>query len=225
MPISHEHKCIFFHIPKCAGSSIESRLGVGEDDVNEIPDYDILWGRHRHDLYDVAGPVVEQDGKTVFLYVELQHLTPEQMLAGEYVSQDVFDSYYKFTFIRNPWDRLVSEYFWKTNRFDNFRAFLDWIAALDMSSELNQYPHFIPQHRFVYNHKDRPMVNFVGKYEELFQGWESVRKKLEIETKGLPRLLQSEHKPYVEYYDKSTADVVAQIYQRDIELFGYKFGE
>ena len=225
MPISHEHKCIFFHIPKCAGSSIEKRLGVGEDDTKEIPDIDILWGRQKHDLYETVGPILEQDDETVFLYAELQHLTPEQMLKGRYVSRDVFDRYYKFTFIRNPWDKLVSEYFWKMiNRFDTFREFLDWVATLDMDSELNQHPHFIPQHRFVYNRKDRAMVDFVGRYEELFKGWESVRKHLGLE-KGLPHLLWSKHKRYTKYYDQSSIDLVAEIYRKDIELFGYKFGD
>lgn len=221
MPISHEHKCIFFHIPKCAGSGMESRLGLGDIPTTNL---DVLWGRHSYDLFKTLGPTTEVDGKTVLLYVELQHLTPEQMLHAQYVSKDVFDNYFRFAFIRNPWDRLVSEYFWRP-RSPDFKTFLNWVANLDQETELNQYPHFIPQHRFVYSREGRSMMNFVGRYENLFEDWEYVREKLKLKAKGLPHLLKSKHKPYTEYYDQSSVDLVAKIYKKDINLFGYKFGE
>ena len=78
--ISHKHKFIFIHIPKCAGSSIRDFYFDTPNLDWKIPNYDLLYGwcpkRKIH----------------------LQHATAKQILETDLVSRAVWDNYYKFTF-------------------------------------------------------------------------------------------------------------------------------
>ena len=82
--ISHDKKCIFIHIPKCGGTSVE----------------DVIWpkgkGRTEEDLW--MGFVNRFENK--YQTGGLQHLLAWQV--REEVGSDVFSDYYKFSFVRNP---------------------------------------------------------------------------------------------------------------------------
>jgi hypothetical protein len=69
------------------------------------------------------------------------------------------------------------------------------------------------------------VIDFVGRFENLQNDFDAV-----CDTIGVPRqqLLNSNHiqrKRYTEYYDEETREIVAKHHARDIEYFGYKFGE
>ena len=85
--ISHKHKCIFIHIPKCGGTSIEDALFKPRNE-RTIKD---LW----------SGPNKYQTGG-------LQHLMASHII--EEVGGDLFDEYFKFSFVRNPWEKMVSQF-------------------------------------------------------------------------------------------------------------------
>ena len=98
--ISHDKKCIFIHIPKCGGTSVE----------------DVIWpkeqGRTEVDLW--MGFVSRFENK--YQTGGLQHLLARQV--REEVGSDVFSAYYKFAFVRNPWDRIVSQFAYMQQRPD-----------------------------------------------------------------------------------------------------------
>ena len=92
--LCHKYKCIYIHIPKTAGKSIQHvfarQLGLGSKKGS-----DLLLGMNDN---PALGPP------------ELSHLKTSEYVQFGYLSQEQFDSYFKFAFVRNPWDRIVSEY-------------------------------------------------------------------------------------------------------------------
>jgi len=149
-----------------------------------------------------------------------------------------FESCFKFAFVRNPWDRLLSAYLflkkggrnkgdakWAQENlagFKNFEEFvLQWVTPKKVLSGI----HFVPQHKFVTQPFTKNiMVDFVGRYENLAQDFNVVREKL-----GFGKNLLFENKTevkikdYRDFYSEDSKAIVAEVYREDIELFGYKF--
>jgi chondroitin 4-sulfotransferase 11 len=202
MPISHDLKTIFIHIPKSAGESIEKALGMyGKEES--------LWG--------VRG------GKV------LQHLTPKQLLRFRIIDPDVWDAYFSFAVVRNPWDKAVSEYHWYC-RWHPPIPFDAWVLGLSFRmnqpvAKIVEVGHDIEQHEFT--HLDgKQIVDHVARFEDIDAEWAHIQDKL-----GLPQsqLLNDGatasvgRGEYEGYYTDLTKDVIAEIYAKDVELFGYAF--
>lgn len=153
-------------------------------------------------------------------------------------SEREFNAYFKFTFVRNPWDRLVSAYeFLKQggyypsdaewynqnlNRFKSFEEFvLNWLNEQNVFSWI----HFVPQYDFLCTTSDHIDIDFIGKYETIQNDYKYVRSKLGGIGKPL-RILNknmNREKNYRAYYNSQTRKIVSKVYQEDIELFGYEY--
>ena len=107
MPISHKDNIIFVHIPKTGGGSVEKTLGIfGEDNNGSLnPNLDILYGKKNNKL--------------------LHHLTIKEI---KNFNNSQCLNYKKVSFVRNPFDRIVSEYLWRIQVYCkkkiNFKKFL-----------------------------------------------------------------------------------------------------
>jgi len=218
MPISHVHRTIFVHIPKTAGTSVESVMGMHGDKVdigmrpyfNQTIDREHLYGQ------------------------DLQHMTAADL---KHVLQHdgIFDRYFKFSIVRNPWDRLVSVFAWLDQKWAKGVELTDgefdtsvkqlhgmFIGARAMRRPLRVGAHLRPQLHFLVDRDRRPLVDYIARHETLAADWERIRQKIGIEA-DLPLRMRSHHRPYQSYYNDATRAMVAEIYAEDIAAFRYEF--
>jgi len=136
-----------------------------------------------------------------------------------------FSEYFKFTIIRNPWEKCFSYYNYRArdnsqNGFDRFFEFKTWIHR-----KINSPLVFKPQFDFLKNEYDEILIDYTMRFEKLQEDFNIVCDKIGIPHSQLPHVNKTKHKHYTEYYDDETREIVAEKYARDIEYFGYKFGE
>jgi len=153
-------------------------------------------------------------------------LVPEKRRIG--AGQKQFEEFFKFGFVRNPWDRVVSLY--KRNEGVQMRdkmtfdEFVDWIKY-SSSTCVHPVPHVNQLDWLVDSHGD-VLVDFIGKFENLKEDWKVVASKLGL-PEELPHKQQNpfkEKKHYTEYYSESTKEIIADKFRVDIEFFDYEFG-
>ena len=132
-------------------------------------------------------------------------------------------SYFKFAFVRNPWDRALSlyKYIVKTPKHYYHKQCLQFV---NFSAYLRERPLLPQQYDFLSKH-GKNQLNFIGKLENLQADFDIVCDKIGIPQQQLPHHNKTKHKHYTEYYDDETRQIVAEKYAKDIEYFNYKFGE
>ena len=142
-----------------------------------------------------------------------------------------YNNYFKFAFVRNPWDRLVSTWINKTTEVfkrsyphSTFtqatnKSFDEFVNLLK-NNAFKEDRHIVPQVFFV-----SPDIDFIGKFENLQEDFNVVCDKIGIPKQQLPHKNKTKHKHYTAYYDDETKQIVAEKYAKDIEYFGYEFGE
>jgi hypothetical protein len=207
MVISHRHRCIFVHIPRTGGSSIENVIWPGER-----TEADLWMGftSRYHNKYQTGG---------------LQHLRASQI--RQEIGSQIFDSYFKFAIVRDPWDRLVSQYSYMRGRpdlrefigmseTDSFRTYLQLIQK-------RAHVQWAPQYDFLFDERGRALVDFTGRFERISQDADAIFSRVGLHGADLPHVNASARGEVREYYDDETAALVARIYARDIETFGYTF--
>jgi Sulfotransferase family len=214
--ISHKYKCIFVEVPKTGSSSIRFILGTPPK-----PHLD-LW-QIKHELENhwthYGAP-----GRRVLAALYLLLPTAGRQRRGS----RQFASYFKFGFVRNPWDRVVSLY----ERREglqlrdqmSFEQFVDWIqfsssTCVHPAPHRNQVDWFVDPHGHV-------LADYIGRFETLAADWTFIAQKLGL-SQPLPHKNQNprRNRPYTEYYTARTQAVVAEKFRVDIEYFGYRFGD
>jgi len=197
MIISHKLGCIFVHIQKTGGLSVETVLRENDDTIDSQQ-----YGRGLHRHARALRPLV----------------SPEQ-----------WQRYYKFAFVRNPWDRLVSWYAMcvqvtAPNDFARYvqthtKTFSDFVkhatTGIVERTTWNQLD-------YVVDEGGELMVDYVGRYESLGADFATVANRLRIPA-ALPHVNRSNHRDYRQYYTDETREIVAQRYARDIATYGYVF--
>ena len=188
-------RCIFVHIPKVAGVSINKalfgNLGGGH---RAILDYSLIFGKNE------------------------------------------FKSYYKFTFVRNPWDRLLSAYLFlkegglhkndanwsekELSGLSNFDEFVkNWVNKINIEKGI----HFKPQYKFI-TINGKIAVDDVYKVENINLDFEKICGKLNVQNRlQFLNKTKSKTKNYRNYYNDETKKIVEKVYKKDIKLFNYQF--
>lgn len=143
----------------------------------------------------------------------------KHFVCNDYIThhgEKIFNEYFVFGFVRNPWDRAISRIMYRNKRYN--RPMEISLQLLKKECRMNRplYGDF-----FV---NEICAADFIGKFENLQQDFNTVCDKIGIPRQKLPHKNKTNHKHYTEYYDDETREIVAQKYARDIECFGYKFG-
>ena len=146
-------------------------------------------------------------------------------------SPQLYADYFKFAFVRNPWDRLVSSYSDKVVRdggklfgfteaqrreITTFERFVEFVAGLDLTTCDR---HIRLQTELI----DLNNVDYLGHIENFAADFSHVCARIGIPDTGVVSKNVSEHKPWQEYYTEPLRDKVASLYRKDIQVLGYRF--
>lgn len=195
--ISHNSKCIFIHIPKCAGSSINQELNLKSVGFSGHSPASC----HRDHLRD----------------------------------------YFSFTFVRNPYDRIVSayKYFRKLKRGHrwykrnsiisdaaNKMSFIEFVNHItDFQNLMKRQEgsfesgiHFQPFSYFL----DEP-IEYIGRFENIQNDYHNVLSRINLPVRKLPKINSTNNHNYRKLYIEQTKNTVYNIYKEDIEKYNYQF--
>ena len=138
------------------------------------------------------------------------------------MSDEKINNYFTFTFVRNPFDRLVSAFnhIVLHNRGEDI-TFEDFVK--NGLSENNT--HWRPQSDYV-EMDGYQIVDFIGQYENLQEDWRYVADKIGV-SNTLPMIRWNNWPPvvsdYREHYTDELVDIASEYYKKDLELFDYEY--
>ena len=135
--------------------------------------------------------------------------------------RDILNDYFKFCVVRNPWDRLLSQYFYFKG-VDDKNDFKKWVLAKSYLS--NKYP-YCPMVEHTRFGDKLNCMNYVMKLENFQKHFDILCDKIGISRVTLPHKNKTDHSKYQDYYDTETIKLIEELYSDDIETFGYKFGQ
>lgn len=193
--ILHELKLIFIHTPKCAGESIETALMGGPNRGYKGDPFEGTPDKH----WGV------RDWRLRY---------PVE-----------FASYFKFSVVRNPWDRIVSWVSYRDLRYARIRgSFQDRMRA-DLSWRNWSFGRLLKEKSFknMLFLDGRLAVDYVIRFENLQNGFDEVCDKIAIPRTILPFRNRTDHRPYWEYYDDNLINRVRRRFEFDIQYFDYEF--
>jgi len=210
MLLSYEHRFLFIHVSKAAGTSIQRALTpwAHQPDrlwINRIPG---RLGLRAHHVLPYRWRVFRE------------HATALQIKRS--LPRRVFGDCYKFAFVRNPWDWLVSLYSYLVQTPSHRHHRMVKAMNFDQYVEFETRRGRRSQHEFVTDRNGGLLVDFVGRFERLHDDFARVCNTLEIEA-VLPHSNGSSHRDYRDYYCRRTIELVRRHFQRDVELFEYTF--
>lgn len=198
MVVCHTRKIIFIHIPKTAGSSIEHLLR--DEGKYELDFIGVRNGRSTHH----------------YMGIELKMILKE-----------LYPTYYKFSFVRNPYDRLISEYFWcrinnvghKFNKtFDEFLDYVEDVIKNKKFFKPIENDHFIPQYSFLF-FNNKLLVNNIFKYEDIETVIPLIKKRLKIKT--VLQHLNKSNKNEITLTNEQK-ERIYNLYKIDFQTFNYE---
>ena len=206
MLISKKYRFIFIHIYKNAGSSITKALK---------PFAQSNWQKKANRIFKIFG---------ISYFDPRPH--PTHISAAELkskMSKKRFESYFKFGIVRNPWDWEVSLYTYMLKKpkhpgheiVKSFRNFEEYLER--KYTKPAKY-----QKSFLFSDQNEQLVDFIGRFEKLDNDFNKICAHLGF-TATLPRRNVSNTKPYQEYYNKRTIELVRKKLEPDIILFEYDF--
>lgn len=223
MIISHKSKFVFVSVPKTASTSIRDCL----------KDHADAWYHGDKKNCIIYQPTTAKFRVKVFEHARLSDIE-ELLMPNKYSS---------FCFVRNPFDIALSNYlffqksieFWDKepkekslfidvynsyiNTLSESSTFAEWIKNKKKQGWLEAYNWETEQSYWTKE------VDHIGRFENLQQDFDTICKKIGIPQQKLSHKNATKHKLYTEYYDDEAREIVAEKYAKDIENFGYKFGE
>lgn len=206
--VSHQHRFIFAAVPKTGTHSVRQALRekLGDGDLEQVG----LFVNKRFPWADLAA-------------VQHGHLALRQV--RPYLGQEAFDRYFKFAFVRNPFDRFVSYCAFMTRGGDIFRQRpRDVMRHFLFGNPPEHHILFQPQASLLLDDDGETLLtDMVGRVEDMQASYDAICARIGIPPRPLERVNGTEHGDYRPYYDRDIIEGVAARYAKDLELFGYLF--
>ena len=204
--VSHRHQFIFAAVPKTGTHSVRQALReqLGDTDVEQVG----LFVNKRFPWEDLAA-------------IRHGHLSLRQV--RPYLGEEVFSSYFKFAFVRNPYDRFVSYCAFMLRNGDAFQLQPREAMRYFLFAEPpDHHVLFQPQASLLVDEDGKTLLtDTVGRIEDMQTSYDAICARIGITSRSLDRVNESKHGDYRRYYDQALIDGVAARYARDLELFGY----
>ena len=157
------------------------------------------------------------------------HQTAREIITS--IGKDKWNEAYKFTLVRNPWDKVVSHYEYrkkrnKTELATRNVAFAEWVKKTYGPEKdpfyYNNRRAFQAQVEWLKDDEGKVDIDFIGKFESINEDFEQIKSAIGLEA-SLPHLNASKRAGYQSYYDDETREIVARWFSEDIATFGYEF--
>ncbi|MFL6729288.1 MAG: sulfotransferase family 2 domain-containing protein [Sphingomicrobium sp.] len=206
MILSSEHKFIFAAIPKTGTHSVRRALRVhmGAQDLEQVG----LFVKRSFPIPELA--------RIGHGHISLAQVRP-------FMRPEDFASFFKFAFVRNPFDRFVSYSSFITRDVGHFDRDPQQVMRQFLANPPMNHILFRPQHEFVTDGDGELLTDFIGRVEQMQQSYDQICTRIGIPSAELEQVNSSRRKDYRDYYDQDLIDGVAKLYARDLELFGYEF--
>jgi len=207
MIISHQHRFVFAAIPKTGTHSVRQALRkhLSEEDLEQVG----LFVNKRFPFEELAAI---KHG-----HISLQQIRP-------FLGDEAFGSYFKFAFVRNPFDRFISYCAFMTRADGAFLKNPQQVMRYILhDARPMQHVLFQPQHTFVTGSDGALLADHVGRVEDMQGSFDAICERLGLPGATLEQVNSSSRGSYRDYYDDALIDDVARLYKRDLELFGYGF--
>ncbi len=227
MIISHKYRYIFVKTRKIAGTSVEMYLNKfrrGDDIFTPISSNH---EKHYPQNYTGTFNLISELNNTQFKYARTSisdfvykkkfwnHIPG--LLIKSRIDPKTWDEYYKFTIERNPWDKIISHYKWKTRKNQNTRDFNVYLNKGDFPKDFDRYTDL----------KGNIIVDKIIRYENLDIELNEVFNEFRIPFSGKLNIYAKsglrEKKSYQDYYNDESKKIVANLYKEEISKFNYKF--
>ena len=208
MIVSHRHRFIFAAVPKTGTHAVRRALReqMGDEDVEQVG----LFVTKRFPWEDLAA-------------LRHGHLALRQV--RPHLGDAAFADYFKFAFVRNPFDRFVSYCAFITRDGDDFqRQPREVMRHFLFTAPPEQHVLFQSQASLLTGDDHKTLLtDFVGRVEDMQGSYDAICARLGIASRPLERVNESRHGDYRSYYDRALIDGVAARYAQDLDLFGYAF--
>ena len=213
--ISHKHKCIFIHISKCAGSSIETAFGIDITDNSEKNNPNLYGWNNQHQLF-------------------LNHATPQQLFDCGFLNDLVWKNYYKFIIIRNPWDRAFSDYNWLSKEQNIKDSFFNFInrkgkfsrVLTEKNSQFYRGDHLNKQKDYFFLDGNQIEFDKIIPFENLSNELPSLASELNLQPSFFDHRVNVSDKKiphYSKFYNGRRRRLINNKFISDINFLGYQF--
>lgn len=211
--ISHGLKAIYFETPKTASSSIKKALNIAVEKPDKINILNISKKRK--------------------WWFSSNHTAFEMWDDNEYEAIENYPDYFTFAIVRNPWDKMVSNWMMFCRSGIDFRERqIETLFGKDAT--IIEFDEFIRMSVTIRNHHwqqlvdylpregDKILVDYIGRMETLADDWRGISRKIGLRaTLGAEN--QTSHKDYRKYYCDELINIVAMTHKDDIRIFNFKF--
>jgi hypothetical protein len=206
MIISFRHKFIFAAIPKTGTHAVRQalRAHLGPEDIEQVG----LFVQKKFPMPELAA---------------LQHGHLSLAQVRPYLPAEQFDTFFKFAFVRNPFDRFISYCAFMTRVRGELETRPHQVMRYYIDNPQWQHVLFQPQHTFVCDADGDLLSDHVGRVEEMQQSYDEIARRIGIPSVQLERINATKRRDYRSYYTPELVDAVARLYARDLELFDYEF--